>query len=135
MSLVIAPLMIASYFAGLTYGPKGVACAYSAIMVLWLVPVVVWSVHGTAVSVKDVLNTASRPLIASAFAGAAAFGVCSLYGKDDSHLARLILGGSTLTVTYLVTILYVMGQKSYYANLLEKFTHRAPTERELVPAE
>ncbi|HVB85961.1 MAG TPA: lipopolysaccharide biosynthesis protein [Candidatus Dormibacteraeota bacterium] len=128
MSLVIAPLMIASYFAGLPYGPKGVAFAYSTIMVLWLVPVTLWSVHGTAVSFRDVVTTASRPLIASVVAGAAAFAVCTAYGRYDQHLARLLLGGLTLTATYLVTILYVLGQKSYYMDLLQKLTHRAPVE-------
>ena len=60
MSLVIAPLMIGSYFFGLPYGPKGVAVAYSTMMLLWLVPVSAWSVHGTAVSFKDVVSTAAR---------------------------------------------------------------------------
>ena len=132
MSLVIAPLLIGSYFLGLSYGPKGVAFAYSAIMLLWLVPVAAWSVHGTAISLKDVVTTASRPLIASIVAGAVAFGACSLYGRYEQHLARLVLGGLVLTVTYLVIILYVMGQKSYYLDLLQKFTRRAPIESEVL---
>lgn len=128
MSLVIAPLMIASYFVGLPYGPKGVALAYSTIMVLWLVPVTLWSVHGTAISFRDVVNTASRPLIASLIAGAVALGVCAAYGRDDQHFARLLIGGLTLSATYAVVILYALGQKSYYMDLLQKFTHRAPVE-------
>jgi O-antigen/teichoic acid export membrane protein len=131
MSLVIAPLMIVSYFVGLPYGPKGLATAYSAIMVLWLVPVVVWSVDGTAVSFKDIVNTASQPLIASFVAGVIAFGACSVYGRYEHHLARLTLGGVVLTATYLFTILYVMGQKSYYHGLLQKFIHRSPSEDEV----
>ena len=35
MGLVIAPIMIAGYVIGLPYGPKGVALAYSAVMLLW----------------------------------------------------------------------------------------------------
>jgi O-antigen/teichoic acid export membrane protein len=128
MSLVIAPLMVGSYFVGLPYGPKGVACAYSAIMVLWLVPVVVWSVHGTAVSLRDIVDTVSRPLIASVVAGAVAFVACSVYGRYQHHLARLILGSLVLTAAYLVTILYIMGQKSYYADLFRKFIRRSPVE-------
>jgi O-antigen/teichoic acid export membrane protein len=132
MSLVIAPLMIGSYFIGLPYGPKGVAFAYSTVMVLWLVPVTLWSVHGTAVSFKDIVDTASRPLIASVVAGTIAFAACSVFGRYDQHLARLILGGTVLTVSYLVTILYVMGQKSYYSSLLQRLTHRAPAEEEVL---
>ncbi|MGB2624532.1 MAG: lipopolysaccharide biosynthesis protein [Candidatus Acidiferrum sp.] len=132
MATVIAPVMIGSYFLGLRYGPKGVAFAYSSIMLLWLVPAIAWSVHGTAISFRDVIVTASRPLISSVVAGVVTYGVCSLYGQYDHHLARLILGSSALTVTYLVTILYVMGQKSYYVDLLQKFTRRTPVEEEVL---
>jgi O-antigen/teichoic acid export membrane protein len=128
MSLVIAPLMIASYLVGLRYGPTGVAIAYSSVMLAWLVPVVAWSVYGTAVSLRDVVTTVSAPLVSSGVAGLVAFAVCSRYGH--SHLARLVLGLSVLTTTYLFMILYVMGQKSFYFDLLGKFIHRSTVEEE-----
>jgi O-antigen/teichoic acid export membrane protein len=131
MSLVVAPLMIASYFLGLPYGPKGVAVAYSAVMVLWIMPVVVvWSVNGTVISLRDILNTVSRPLISSGIAGAVAFGVGSLYGQ--SHLTRIILGGVVLISTYLGMLLFVFGQKRYYVDLLRKFVRRSPTADEVL---
>ena len=130
MSLVIAPLMIASYLLGLRYGPQGVAFAYSAVMVLWLLPVIVWSVHGTVISVRDILITASRPLASSAVAGATAFGVCFIFGH--SHLARLILGGIVLLGTYLGMLFYVMGQKAFYLDLLKSFTKRSPVEEKVL---
>ena len=126
MSLVIAPLMIVSYLVGLPYGPKGVAWAYSSVMMLWLIPVVVWSLHGTVVSFMDVLVTVSRPLAASGIASAVALGVCSVYGP--SHLARLFGGGFVFVSTYLGMILYVMGQKGFYVDLLQKFIRRSPVE-------
>lgn len=128
MSLVVAPLMITSYFLGLPYGPRGVAIAYSAVMVLWLMPVIVWSVHGTVISLMDILIAVSRPLASSGIAGAVAFGVGSLYGQ--SHLTRLILGGAVLIGTYLGMLLFVLQQKSYYMDLLRKFTRRSPVEEE-----
>ena len=130
MTTTIAPLMIASYFAGLPYGPKGVAFAYSAIMVLWLVPVSLWAVHGTAVSFGDVVSTAKHPLIASLAAGAAAYFACSAYGHSEQHLLRLVLGTAVLLGVYAVTILYVFGQKSYYLGLLRKLTDRSSVEQE-----
>jgi PST family polysaccharide transporter len=128
MSLVIAPLMIASYFVGLPYGPKGVATVYSVVMVLWLVPVVVWSLHGTVVSVKDVLIAVSRPMISSAVAAAAALGVCSIC--PPSHWAKLLIGGAVLAGVYFGMILYVMGQKTLYADLLQRLVRRSPVEEE-----
>jgi O-antigen/teichoic acid export membrane protein len=130
MSLVIAPLMIASYFVGLPYGPKGMACAYSSVMMLWLVPVVVWSVHGTVISLRDVLITVGRPLAASSIAAAAAFGFCLVSGS--SHLTRLFVGSLVLLSTYLGIILYVMGQKAFYADLLHKIVRRPPVEERAI---
>jgi O-antigen/teichoic acid export membrane protein len=126
MSLVIAPLMIAGYFVGLPYGPKGVALAYSVVMMLWVIPVVAWSVHATVISLRDILIVVSRPLVSSALAGVVAFGVCSLC--NGSHLMRLFLGAIVLIGTYLGILLYAMGQKSYYADLLQKFTSRSQAE-------
>lgn len=134
MAVTIAPLMIVSYFIGLPYGPKGVACAYSAIMLLWLLPSILWSVHGTAISFKDVVETASRPLIASLLAGAAAYAACAAYGHSERHLLRLILGSSVLVSAYAVTILYILGQKNYYVGLFQTLTRRAPIEEEALVA-
>jgi PST family polysaccharide transporter len=128
MSLVIAPLMIASYFIGLPYGPTGVATAYSIVMVLWLVPVVLWSLYGTVVSVKDVAGAVSRPLISSAVAAAAAFAVCLIC--PPSHWVRLLTGGVVLAGVYFGMILYVMGQKALYADLLQKLVRRSPAAEE-----
>jgi PST family polysaccharide transporter len=126
ISLVIAPLLIASYFIGLPYGPQGVAFAYSTIMLLWVIPVIVWSVHGTVISLKDILITASRPFASSAIAVAVAFGVCSFHVQ--SHWARLIVGGVVLLITYLGILFYIMGQKSFYLDLFRKLTRRSPVE-------
>jgi len=38
--LVFAPVMIVGYVLALPYGPKGVAFAYSAVMLLWAVPAI-----------------------------------------------------------------------------------------------
>jgi O-antigen/teichoic acid export membrane protein len=117
MGLVIAPLLILSYLIGLRYGPAGVALAYSATMLLWLVPVIAWSVHGTVISLRDVLLAVSRPL-ASSFVGAAlALAVRSAYGQWLSPLPRLALETTVLSVTFLGMLLFATGQKSLYLDL------------------
>ena len=126
MSLVIAPLMIASYLIGLPYGPKGMAWAYSSVMVLWLLPVVVWSLYRTPISIRDVAVTVSRPLLSSVVSAVAALGVCSMHSM--SHWARLSVGGIVLTATYLTIMLYVMGQKTFYFDLVQKMFRRAPVD-------
>lgn len=122
MSLVIAPLMIVGYFIGLPYGPQGVAIAYSAVMSLWLLPVIAWSVHNTPISFNDVMVAIGRPFTASAVAAVLAFGACALCGS--SHLMRLIVGGIVLSVAYAGILLYVMGQKALYMQLLKNLIGR-----------
>jgi len=129
MSLVIAPLMIASYFVGLPYGPKGVACAYSSVMVVWLLPVTVWSLHRTAVSLKDVLFTIGPPLVSSGVAAAAALILLPEIGS--SHLGKLLGGGSTFVGVYLIMVFYVMGQKSFYIDLVQKIFGRSASSETL----
>ena len=118
MGLVIAPLLILAYVIGLPYGPKGVALAYSAMMLLWVVPVIAWSVHGTVISLRDVLLVVSRPLASSFVAAVLAFAVRSAYGQSFSPLPRLLLVTTVLLVTFLGMLLFATGQKSLYLDLL-----------------
>jgi O-antigen/teichoic acid export membrane protein len=128
MGLVIAPLMIASYVIGLPYGPEGVAFAYSAVMILWIIPVIAWSVHGTVISFWDVLLAVSRPLASSVVAAGLAFAVRSVYGQSLSPLPRLVLETTVLLVTFLGLLLFATGQKSLYLDLLRGLREPAPTE-------
>jgi O-antigen/teichoic acid export membrane protein len=118
MGLVIAPLLILVYVIGLPYGPKGVALAYSATMLLWVFPVIAWSVHGTVISIWDVLLTVSRPLVSSIVAGGMAFAVRSFYGQSLSPWPRVLLESAVLLVTFLAMLLFATGQKEFYLDLL-----------------
>jgi PST family polysaccharide transporter len=118
IALVFAPLIIGGYVMGLPYGPKGVALAYSVVMTLWVVPHIVWCVHGTAVSFRDILLAVSRPLASGILAGGLAFGVRLICGQLLSPLPRLVLESGVLFVTFLWMLLFVAGQKSLYLDLL-----------------
>jgi O-antigen/teichoic acid export membrane protein len=118
MSFVIAPVMVGSYLIGLPYGPRGVAFAYSAGMMLWILPLIAWAVHDTVVSVKDILLAVFRPLASSVVAAIAAFGVHSLCGQLLPPLARLVLESVTLLVIFAGMLLFAAGQKSLYLDLL-----------------
>lgn len=118
IALVFAPLMMTGYVLGLPYGPKGVAFAYSAVMVLWVVPHILWCVHGTAVSFQDILRAVSRPLAAALLAGALAFGGRLICGQFISPVPRLALESGVLFVTFYGVLLFIAGQKSLYLDLL-----------------
>jgi len=124
IALVIAPLAIASYLIGLPHGPSGVAFAYSAAMTLWVIPHIVWCIHGTIISSRDILQTVKRPLISGIVAASLAFGVQFFVGQLLSPFLRLMLGGGVMLVSYLFILLYVMGQKAFYVDLLQGLRKR-----------
>lgn len=130
IALVIAPVVIAGYVAGLHYGPKGVALGYSAAMTLWVIPHILWCVHGTGITGKDVWVTISRPLVSGIVASTCAFVVQSLYLQSLSPLLRLVLGNTVLFGIYIAMLLYVMGQKAFYFDLVRGFRKRAAVEEE-----
>jgi len=135
MGLVIAPVMIAGYVVGLPYGPKGVAFAYSAVMLQWVMQAIVWAVYGTAISFRDVLLALSQPLVSSIVAGGLAFGVRVVYGKSLSPFPRFALETAVLLITFFVLLFFAAGQKSLYVDLLRGLKGDSPAkEKSLVSA-
>jgi O-antigen/teichoic acid export membrane protein len=126
--LFLSPLVIAGYFAGLPHGPQGVAFCYSLVMTLWLVPHVAYCVHGTVISLRDVWLAVSRPLLSGIVAGAIPFVLGFFYGQSLSPLVRLVLVCTLFVIIYLGMLLYVMGQKLFYMDVLQKIVGRAPVE-------
>jgi PST family polysaccharide transporter len=119
IAVVSAPLLIAGYIVGLPYGATGVALASSTVMTLGLFPLVIWAVHGTMISVVDIVQTFIRPLASSIVAAAFAFVVNALYGVTLSLLPRLTLEMSVFGITYVVVLLFVVGQKSFYLDIFQ----------------
>jgi PST family polysaccharide transporter len=132
IALVFAPIMIAGCAMGLPYGPKGVAFAYSAVMILCVIPRIMWCVHGTGISLQDVLLTVSRPLASVILAGGLAFGVRLICGELVSPLPRLVLEGSVLLIAFYGVLLLATGQKSLYLDLFRGL-RRPPSIEENVP--
>lgn len=133
MGLVIAPLMIIGYLVAVPYGPKGVAFALSAIMTLWLIPLVIWALRGTSISPWDILLVVSRPMAAGIVAGGLAFAVRSVC-LWLSPLPRLVLESAVLFATFFGMLVFVTGQKSLYLGLLRELMGRSAVEKELAPA-
>lgn len=130
MALVIAPILIAGYVLALPYGPKGVAFAYSAVMLLWITPVIAWAVQGTVFSLWDILGTASRPLASSIVAAGLAFGVRFAFGQMLPPLPRLVLESAVVLVTFLGMTWFVTGQRSLYLDLLRGLKGTPSAEEE-----
>ena len=120
LAFVIAPLCIASYLVGLPYGPKGVALCYSLGLGLWLVPHMIWSVHGTNVSAMDLMQAAWRPVLAALGAGLLVLlAKLSLVVDAAAHpLVVLVVGGSALAATYLTILVGFPQQRRFLGEAL-----------------
>jgi len=121
MALVLAPLMVIGILIGLHYGPQGVAASYSAVMLIWVVPAIAWAVQGTVIHAKDIWLNVSRPFLAAILGSAIALAVQKFYGPHLSPLPRLTASAGIAILIYLVVLLYGMGQKSFYADLVKTF--------------
>ena len=120
IALVLSPLVIMAYVIGLPYGPNGVAFAYSAAMTLWLIPHVLWCIHGTVISPRHLLLAVGRPLFSAIVAAAFTFAAQKYISDSATPLLRLILGGSVMAIIYFPTLLFVMGQSNLYIDIIRE---------------
>jgi O-antigen/teichoic acid export membrane protein len=125
VAMVIAPLVICAYFIGLPYGPNGVAFSFSTVMTLWLVPHIVWCLHGTPVSPWDLFLAVRRSFLSGIVAAAAAFIVLLYFGQQGHPVLRLALGGCVMVSVYCYMLLLVMGQRAFYLDLLAVIRSRS----------
>src|SRR5258705_1361777 len=114
----LAAFTVTIFLFRLPFGLKGVAIFFSSAMTLWLVPHILWCIHGTNISFQDILDVVKRPVISATVAGAVACAVQFQYGQTLSALVRLIIGCGVLFGVYAVMLLYVMGQKAFYIDLV-----------------
>jgi PST family polysaccharide transporter len=134
VALVLAPLVIGGYLIGLPHGPEGVALVYSSVMTVWVVPHMAWLIHGTVLSLRDIGLTASRPLLAAAVAAIPAMGIQFLCSQW-TPLPRLLLGTVVALAVYAGMLLYALGQKEFFKEILRglKVPREAPAEGFAVP--
>jgi len=124
LAIFLTPVMILGILAGLRYGPSGVAMGYSGAMLLLVVPLVAWAKHGTGISTADYWDCIKRPLIAGLLGGAAGW----LF-KFACHgaLAPIPLLLAEVTIAfgvYALVLLFAMGQKEMYVDLLRQLFQR-----------
>ena len=117
MAFVIAPVVFVGYLAGLPYGPTGVALGFSTAMLILLVPCVAWAKRGTLITGADLWRAALPPL-GSTLVGAAAAIVVGLLLADAGAVVRLLALTATLFGVHALTLLFGLGQKETYLDLL-----------------
>ncbi|HUJ65457.1 MAG TPA: lipopolysaccharide biosynthesis protein, partial [Acidimicrobiales bacterium] len=133
IAFVIAPVVTIGYALGLPFGAAGIAFAFSASMLLLAVPVSLWAVHGTVVSWRDLLEVSGRPFVAALVGAVFCLLITPLLARVPWAVMRLVLGTGVLVVLYGWTLLYALGQKAFYLDLVKRVLGRSMAEGE--PAE
>lgn len=125
LGLIIAPLVMVGYSFGLRYGPNGVACGYSVVMLLWLFPHVAWSLRGTPVSVTDLLKAMSGPFLSGAVAAVCAILICRHLDHQLPVVLQLAVGGLTMGGIYGAVLFFAGGYRTLYVDVLATLRRRS----------
>jgi TRAP-type uncharacterized transport system fused permease subunit len=118
MALVIAPVVILGYTLGLQNGPKGVAAGFSIAMLLLLVPMMLWAKHGSLITNRDVFEVILRPFSAVLIGAAITLAVKPWWQGLTPVILRLSVACAVLFGVYFGTLLFVMGQKDVFLDVL-----------------
>ena len=129
LALVIAVLVLTGCLVGLPYGPKGVAAGFSTAMVLWLLPHIVWCLHGTPLTPLDLLRASSRPLVSAIVAVALAYAVCAYCGPLETPFFQLAVAGGVMMAAYSCLMIFAMG-KDYYLGLIRAMQNTSSSSSE-----
>ena len=130
IALVIAPLVIVAYVIGLPFGPTGVAFAYSTALTIWLIPHVLWCLHGTVISPKDLFLAISKPFLSAGVAATIAFATHSYFGGQQHLVLNLALDGTVMVVVYSTMLFFVMGQGDLYYSIIRELRNPSRPGRE-----
>jgi PST family polysaccharide transporter len=118
--VAIAPVMILGYSLGLPWGALGVAGGFSISLAFMVVPVILWAKRGTMITGFDVLKTVGRPLGAITIAAAVVLVSRGLTELIQSSFPRLLVETTILLGIHVLTLAFVMKQKTVYQALLRE---------------
>jgi O-antigen/teichoic acid export membrane protein len=125
MALLIAPLAILACLIGLRYGAIGVATGYSGVMILLVVPLILWAKRGSSITGADVMHAVRKPCLAGVLAGLTGE-VCKWTMGDMMPIKWRLLFGLCITLgVYVWLLLFAMGQKQYYLDLVRHLNPRS----------
>jgi PST family polysaccharide transporter len=120
ISLCILPTLILGYSLGVSAGPHGVALGFSVAMMLLVLPISVWAIRDTAISLRDIGQVVMPPLVSIASASVAVYFFDTWMGLIRPALLRLVAETGLLFGVYLAALCAVPGQRPKYVAILRQ---------------
>ena len=118
MCVLVVPVVILGYVAGLPYGATGVAAGFSVATLLLVVPVIFWSTRGTPITVVDTFRVVLQPFLSILISAGVTMAMWPFIQLLVSPLLRLFAANGIMFGIYGVLLWFVMGQKAVYLGLL-----------------
>ena len=97
-------------FAGLPYGPQGVAVAFVVCTFVLFIPAIAYSGRPLGIKMRDVVAVIWRPLVASLVAVAIGFFVRYTVLTNYPIIFRIIVLGTVYMITYLIAVVWILGE-------------------------
>jgi PST family polysaccharide transporter len=99
-ALVSVPVTLAAFAVGLRWGTVGVGLGFSVSQVLLFPFAILFCYRGTFLRLRDLLNTLSRPALASIGAAAGVYAIQRNVTPFDAVGKTIIVGGAAYVVLY-----------------------------------
>ena len=130
IAYLVAPVVIIGVLAGAPFGLDGVATGFSAGVIALVIPIVIWALHGTAISLRDYWNTVKQPLLSGLVAGICGWGLKHFMGSGLHAIPALLIGASVVFGVYAFVLLIIMGQKDRYMDLVKQVMERKRAKKQ-----
>jgi PST family polysaccharide transporter len=126
ISFLIAPAVLLAVLAGIRHGPKGVAFAYSLAIMLLVIPVIAWAIHGTGITLRAYCHAIKNPVLSGLLAGGLGLVFKVALAGMLPNLALLVAGVLLVFSLYAWLLLIPFGQKGLYVDLAKHLFDRSP---------
>ena len=128
IAMIFTPVLITSYALGLRHGPHGVAIGFSIGMAVCTLPFQLCAKHGTSITLRDLFKAMAPSVMSIATGAALTFAAQSVVQRLGQPFERLVTESAILFGIYLLTLLFIMKQKTVYADLLRGAGLAWPTQ-------
>ena len=112
--LIAAPIVIASFFVGLPWGPTGVAIGYSASVAALRLPGILFCLRGMPVGLSDVVAAAWCPSSATILACLIVFPIASVCDRSYGAAMSLLVVGTAFGLLYSIGVVALVGGPSQF---------------------
>jgi len=117
--VVSIAVTVVAFFIGLPWGAYGVALAFSIQAVLKRIPQIIYTFHGTPLSLIDLGKVLWQPTVSSVFAALVLKGISTFEIITAPLFLQIIIDSSIYSVTYLILSYLLPRGKDLWSEMLD----------------